>query len=329
MNVKNKISNYLNDATGLNLAIKFKAQNAALPIYLTKLYDYAPADIMGESIVFAILRQTNECPPIPSIKNHLKVIEKNFEALAVLVFENRAPRRLNLLVKNNLPYIYLEKEIYLPFIMLKLKSGEDSHNRIERTDLKGLSQAILTHQLIYQDLDNLSLSEISQVLSVPKASLSRALNQLEAHMLCAPSKIGKKKSYRFLNKSDLWRQSYNLLVNPVVKSIAVDQIPMHLNFIKSGITALSEKTLLDDSNEATVAIHSSLANKINLKSSADPIIKLEFWSWDPSLTAIGGIADPISTYFSLKNTDDERVAIARDEYLSSVGLEPIQSKESD
>lgn len=329
MNIKNKIKNYLIDATGIDLQISLKAHKANLPIYLTKLYDYVFVEILGKPVIFTILRDLNDCPPIPNIKSHLKVIERNFKGIPVLVFENRAPRKLTLLVKNKIPYVYLGKEIYLPFLMLKLNSIESSYNRIEQTNFKGLPQAILTHQLIHQDLDKQSLTQISQTLCAPKASISRALNQIEVHGLCNTNKVGNKKIYQFLVKNELWPLSYRLFVNPVMKFIEVERIPKDLTIIKSGITALSERTLLSDSDEMTFAAHISLANKLNLQPSSNTLIKVELWAWNPTTTAIDGISDPISTYFSLKNTDDERVAIARDEYLALVGLAPIQSKESD
>jgi hypothetical protein len=46
-------------------------------------------------------------------------------------------------------------------------------------------------------------------------------------------------------------------------------------------------------------------------------IQIEIWQYQPELLSKNGIADPLSVYLSLYNTDDERVEIALDSVLES------------
>jgi len=270
-----------------------------------------------------VVVESKEWPTVPDLRKHVTVIEKFFKAKPVLVFERRAPRRLNLLVKNNIPYIYLENEVYLPFLTLKLKAKEIEPHEVMKPSLKGIPQVIMTHQLIHEDLDRLSVSEIARRLRLIKMSVSRALIQLEATGLCRSETFGRSKKHIFPSKKELWQLVQNLMENPINRTIYVEKLSNQLDLVKSGVSALAESTLIDDMGEQTFAVHSKKVKTLKLEESLEETIKLEIWDWNPQLTALKGVADPISTYYSLLNTEDERIALARDEYLATIGLDPI------
>ena len=100
--MKNKIKKYLSDATQLELYVKDKNRDVALPVYLNQLYEFIVVEILGIDAVFVTTAKTVEWPTVPNIKKHVNVIEKFFHAKPVIVFENRAPRNLDLLAKNNI-----------------------------------------------------------------------------------------------------------------------------------------------------------------------------------------------------------------------------------
>ena len=53
---------------------------------------------------------------------------------------------------------------------------------------------------------------------------------------------------------------------------------------------------------------------------------VEVWQRNPAMTQVDGCADPISIYLSFLYTPDERIAMARDEYLGAFGLTPINKE---
>lgn len=321
--MKNKIEKYITKTLPFSPKLREKEKKVQLPAYLRFQYEYLSMQILDIEVVFITKTDSSEWTTVPELRKHVATIEKLFSAKPVLVFEKKAPRRLPLLVKHNLAYVYLEKEIYLPFLTLKIRTDSIEKLEVTLSDLKGIPQIIVTHQLIHEDLEGESVTNIAKKLGLIKMSVSRALAQLEIANFCSIETQGKSKLHYFPSKDELWKLTHSKMVNPVRQIVHLENLPRGIDPIKSGESALAEQTLIDDISGQTFAIQSKEIKDLHLVEGVDTPITLELWHWDPRVNATKNITDPISTYFSLLHTEDERIAIARDEYLATIGLKPI------
>ena len=135
----------------------------------------------------------------------------------------------------------------------------------------------------------------------------------------------KEKFIRFrYDKKALWEKvkNENLFVNPVLKTVFVDEKPKGLLLLKSNASALPTYTNLNPSNQQYYAIEKDefyALQKSNELVNANPTegkYALEIWKYKP-LNIVDGltVVDPLSLYLSMYDINDERIAMALDQIL--------------
>ena len=301
----------------------------SIPMYLSALYELTTAKILEVPIVLVQLKSGAQIPTIAQIKSQFRVLERAYQAKPILVFENRAIRRLDLLSKNGIAYIYFDQEIYLPFLLTKIAAKSKKQINQTPEKLSNWSQIILINQLVRGDLEGATVSEITTKYAAPSTPISRAIRDLEQHELCHTKQTGTRKVLRFEPKLVLWQKAFRRLEPPVVATANLKSLPNQLPSILSGTSALAQKTMLADSSCPTYAVERKVFNKLKvepLEVEQSEHVVVEVWQRNPAMTQVDGCADPISIYLSFLYTPDERIAMARDEYLGAFGLTPINKE---
>jgi hypothetical protein len=120
---------------------------------------------------------------------------------------------------------------------------------------------------------------------------------------------------------DLFERSRPHLLNPIRKKIYVEHgnVPNQLSL--SGLTALSELTMLSVSQAKTVAYYGKVTDLTGTDTLIDDNEQagVEIWRYDPLLLSDKpGIVDPLSLAASLQTVEDERVEQAVEDILTNL-----------
>lgn len=137
------------------------------------------------------------------------------------------------------------------------------------------------------------------------------------------------KFIRFRNdRHELWNIAFqqNLLVNPVIKTVYVDEKPKDLFLLRCNASALPEYTDLNPSRQEYFAIEKTVFYGLQkIKALVNPNdyegkYALEVWKYNP-LTLVDElpndrtVVDPLSLYLSVKESMDERIEMALDQIM--------------
>ena len=328
----NEVAKFIEEATGYASVQADKEMRFQLPQYLHALYELVPVKIHSIPAVIAILKG-EDIPKTNELKAHEKAISKKTEREVVFVFRRIPPQKRATYAKNHLAHIVLGSEIYLPFILLKIHALQSKQRQQpDKPQLTTWPQIIVTRQLVHQDMTGCTGTELAARFKVTKMTISRAIQELEATSICRIVYEARRKIIQFGSKVEIWRGVYPLLRNPIHTIEQCGQLPQKIAPVLTGISALAEKTTLAPPKIREYAIDKRerkyFTSNSWLAEDNQPNCQIQFWNWNPKLTAIDDIVDPVSLYLSMKNIFDERVGLARDEYLDTIGLSPIASEEA-
>ena len=322
----NEIIKFINETTGQAAVKPREALTPALPQYIKSLYDFEPVTIHKADCIIAILKKA-QLPKTAELQKHASLIKQKLNAEAIFAFESVNTKRRERLTNHLIPYVALDSEIYLPFLMLKIKPHAKREG-FRKAILSPWAQILVTRQLVYQDIDGLTGTSIADRFDITKMTTSRAINELESANLCYTITEARRKILRFEPSKDLWPSVIPYIRSPVHSIVYVDSLPKDIRTIKTATSALGEVTHLSPPESLEVAIDKRIWTKIgNWKTKNSNKICVHIWHWDPRYTANGDVADPISVYLTLLHSTDERVSMARDEYLRTTDLQPITSEE--
>ena len=328
----NKINNQLCEITGIPNAISVERTSPQfnLPLYLTKLYQLRIASVLGEKVLVAGL-SIQDTPNVTEITKHDDVLKAKSKLNTVFIFDKLDPRTRQSLYRRRIAFIEIGKNTFLPFFLLKaeVSTVPVSKKFVTRaTTLDKWSQIILINQLCRQNIEGKTGSELTENLGIPRMTVSRALNSLSEQKLCKLKKKEKNKFVHFEEITELWHDAKSFLSSSIKMIIYAIKIPKDVKGIISGISALSEQTMLADDNVKTIAIS---MKQLKLFECADFLAthpdeasyKVEVWDRDPKYTSRDGMVDPVSLYLNFKIDPDDRVQIALKEMLKKHNLEFI------
>lgn len=118
----------------------------------------------------------------------------------------------------------------------------------------------------------------------------------------------------------------NLLVNPVMKTVFVDETPKELVLIRSNISALSEYSDLNESTQQFYAVEKTVFyelkknSRIKNPNRQEGAVAIEVWKYNPELLigellSSASVVDPLSLYLSVQDKKDERIEMALEQIL--------------
>ena len=246
-----KAINYINETLGTN-AIENQIQNkdlSNLPIYISQAYKLYNVTIFNKDIVLVELKNEDDLS-ILQVDKHLQLLKNNLNKIVVLVLGNIFSYNRKRLIEKGINFIVPEKQLFMPELLINL-----SENYAQRkTRLKNLmpsSQLLFLFHIIHRNnnwkVEEHSFKEIAKKLNYTPMAVSYAVDDLKNHDLIEV--MGEKEKYiKFnLDRNELWQvaQEQNLLGNPVLKTIYVDELPQNVFMLKANASALPEYTDLN------------------------------------------------------------------------------------
>jgi hypothetical protein len=115
-------------------------------------------------------------------------------------------------------------------------------------------------------------------------------------------------------------------VNPVLKTVFVDEKPKDIFLLQSNASAMPEYTDLNPSRQEYFAMEKTVfyglqkSNVLANPNEHEGRYALEIWKYNP-LTLVGEfpnnlpVVDPLSLYLSVKDSRDERVEMALEQII--------------
>ena len=289
-----------------------------LPNYIVSRYRLCIALLDGYKVVFVYPK--DELEQVQIIKKHLMKIKEISGYQSVLILKNLTSRQRDYLLRERIPFVVENKQVYLPFMAIYLPERCDAQ-KSNREDILPSAQMLLLH-FIYNGSKELSTSQAAIDLKLSPMSISRASKQLEEMGLIKCRKEGVQKIlYSEDSFEELFKKSKEVLQNPVKKTVYVPKELVDDKLLESSYTALAERSMINDSGLIYYATDkiSDWSNKStsNLEDS-NKQVAVEMWRYDPKKLSNNKEVDELSLALSLKDNEDERVQDAVDEMLDNV-----------
>lgn len=309
------MENYIKECLGVDVLEKKYTLPKEFPMYLKNNYSYSLLTIHGVDCLFVKPKEFS----LPIYKKHILKIGELSGLPVVLNFNRITPYQRNVLISNNIPFIVDESQIYMPFLAICLTEKYEKTVKIEK--FSPITQLVFLYLFFYKHY--VTVTDLSKILCYSSMSIHRAYLALVECGLYQYSVDGVKKYLEPTMPDDqLLKSAEPYMVNPITKTYHCMLENKEPSFLKSGLYALSSKTMLEiEENERCFAVCKHEVDHIyNVVSQEQaenqPTYLVQCWSYNPRFLTESDCVDDISLVLSLKNIEDERVQQAVDEIRS-------------
>ena len=322
-----KIIDYLREIFGTVIKTEYEKKDSCFPMYLVERYDFyfikIPQNDENYVLVKALKKQDIN---INQLIKQTKQIYSYSQSIPVFIFESLRLSQRNLLIRNQIPFIQPNNQIYIPSTMLLLNQKEIYQK--EYGDEFSIATQVTFIYLLLKDIKETNAPRLATEIPYSQITLNRALSELVSRKLLYTEGNATRKMYKTISRNEMWKNGKKHLFNPVEK-IFYTPLDLYENgFYMSGETALAKlgETLIMP-NVFYYAATSEKIKKIDKKNivnkydiCAENYFVIEQFKYDPSFLSTSECIDVISLYANLKNSDDERIQIALETLLKEENL---------
>jgi len=303
-----------------------------LPMYIHETFKLYSINLFNTGIILAELKNEDELS-IQQTEKQVQQIKNLLNLKVVVVLENVQAYNRKRLIEKGINFIVPGKQLYMPDMLIDLRESF-VHPKVKQKNetLLPSAQFILIYHIIHRNqqwkLEEHPFKEIAQKLAYTPMAITNAIDNLKYHELIEVE--GEKEKFiRFrYDRHELWNIAHqqNLLVNPVIKTVYVDEKPESLFLLQSNASALPEYTDLNPSRQEYFAIEKTVfyglqkSNALVNPNEYEGRYALEIWKYNP-LTLVDelpndmAVVDPLSLYLSVKESRDERIEMALEQIL--------------
>jgi|LGOV01.1.fsa_nt_gb DNA-binding Lrp family transcriptional regulator len=348
MTFQDKLKGYIKDLMGLELLLSDWSNVNKLPLFMKKKYEFYNAELSNRKFLVMLSKKNDEMS-LRSIKKHIKQLSKYTEHPNEIVFvcSNMSNYGRHSFIKENIPFIVLGLQLYVPFLGIAFKErieekyvlsvnniSDSNYSKLKRVreKLTPTAQA-LYFELITNGTINRTQMEIANNIGISKIAISRGFSLLEEFEIIRKEKIGVKNIHSFTHMGKpIWESIKEYLINPVETVIYIESDSL-IEFIqgsiyRSGETALSRVSMLASPRTDTYAMYKSDWDNLEkrprvLPSIANDSVRVELWSYPIPL--LDGEIHPVVLYLTLKDHEDERVQSFLDDLIEKYSWDSIIS----
>jgi hypothetical protein len=333
MNIK-KVQEYFFRVIGIEMQIlPLKSEYSdKLNFRQKKLYQFYEAKINDNHFIIIFLNDEHQTPY--EIKSNIEFIKNKLNRKVIIAKSKINSYDRMRLIKYKIGFIIPNKHLYIPEMLIDLR---ESFN-IERTigeNFAPSTQFILIFHLLKQTLNGNTPNEVKAIINkfeknvnkgfeiYSRMTINRVFNELENFNICS---VERKNGTKYLffpdSKKNLFDKAKKYMLNPVSKKLTIYESPdkLKLKFC-SGLTALSEYTLISPEHIKTYAIYKKKFKKNELGNNEkfSEYFNLELWHYSPLILSLDNKnVDPISLYFTLKDSKDERIEKSLENMLKDI-----------
>lgn len=303
-----------------------------LPMYIHETFKLYSINLFNTGIILAELKNEDKLS-IQQTEKQVQQIKNLLNLKVVVVLENVQAYNRKRLIEKGINFIVPGKQLYMPDMLIDLReSFVHPKTKQKNETLLPSAQFLLIYHIIHRNqqwkLEEHPFKEIAQKLAYTPMAITNAIDNLKYHKLIEVE--GEKEKFiRFrYDRHELWNIAHqqNLLVNPVIKTVYVDEKPESLFLLQSNTSALPEYTDLNPSRQEYFAIEKTVfyglqkSNALVNMNEYEGRYALEVWKYNP-LTLVdelpndSAVVDPLSLYLSVKESRDERIEMALEQIL--------------
>lgn len=305
------MKNYLEELFGINVSLcEWKV---SMPFYLKNKKEYW---IMQSEIFECIfLKIQMDEFKVLAFQKYLEQLNNYTDLEIVLWFDKITSYQRQTLIKNKIPFVVLNSQLYIPTLGMCFKE-QFSNVIAPREKLTAIAQAVILYFIYYAKKEESYLqADVASKLNLSAMDMSRAVQELKELELINVKKSGRSKVISpVANGKELYLLAKKYMQSPVQNRMYVVKVSDEENLPFAGESALAKKTMLNPPNTCEKALYKKQLGNIPKENIVDPkwqmnkdYIELEVWKYDPALFAVNGIVDMISLALSMEDTNDERV----------------------
>lgn len=295
---------------------------------------YTAQCLLWNKIRCVILAPKASSLRLPTLKKQLRKFQEICPLPCALYLENMTALQRRNLLENNIPFVSLSQQVYLPFWGCSFIEHFKADVPVTEKMSPG-TQLIFLYFYYLQNINSINLTQISRNLSLSKATCTRAVNDLAASGLITQHTEGTNKWIApAYSKPEFLKKGYERLKSPIERYIYVKN-PVHApKQLFSGMLALAELSMVGaNENDGAIALSKKDAAKIPVDEiCSEQDFKdfggymIEVWAYDPALLADGNHVDEISLLLSMDHLSDERIQMGLDKIRKNHEL-PIKDEE--
>jgi DNA-binding MarR family transcriptional regulator len=301
-----------------------------LPLYILETFKLYRTDLFEREIILAELKNEDELSILQTEKQ-VQQMKNLLNLKVVVVLGNVQAYQRKRLIEKGINFIVPGKQLYLPDLLIDLReSFVRPKTKQSQETLLPSAQFVLIYHIMHRrqqwKLEEHSFKEIAKKLGYSPMAITNAIDDLKHHELIDVAG-DKEKFIRFrYGRRELWNMTMQqkLLVNPVIKTVFVDEKPQDLFLLRCNLSALPEYTNLNPDRQEYFAIEKSVfyslqkSNALVNPNDFEGKYALEVWKYNP-LTLVDelpnnkAVVDPLSLYLSVKDSRNERIEMALDQ----------------
>lgn len=336
------VSAYLRETLGEAPRLE-EVKTGSLPFFLSSRYEFKKMGLLNKPCVLMVALHDFE--GTGELRTHADIAEKALEMPVVVALEGLNSAERKRLIQQGISFIVPGNQMFLPQLGLDLREYFKPRRRPrgESKPLAPATQAILIAQILRGWTSELSQSGLAGPLPYSAMTISRAFKELEEHGLGRRVTRGRERLIQFERDArGTWEAALSVLRTPVMKEEWVgttdwavpsptsrkvrNEIDKLRSFgwVAAGESALASRSMLAEPRIPIVATSEQAfrdaleSNDIQKVQSRDEAFaQVQVWSYGPILTPMSEDADSLSLFLSLRDTRDERVAMALDEMMEN------------
>lgn len=329
----NRLIEYIEETIGIKVQINPlpKKKLGSLPMYINELYTLKKINLNGRNCILAEINN-QEDRSVAQLEKHFELMHTKFNTPIIALFDKLEAYLRKRLIEKKIAFILVGKQMYIPDFFIDLKEyGIATKKREEK--LTATAQQILFMYLLDQydknELEIKSFKELASFFNTNAMGITRAVENLKYHDLV--DVIGEKeKTIKFkVKRIELWQQvaiEQDLLMNPVLKQIYVEELPTAVHLLQSNASALPEYSDMNPSKQKYYALEKKVyydlkKNKAFINSNPyEGKYCLEIWNYNSELLTKElhndrSVVDPLSLYISLKDSHNERIEMSLEQII--------------
>lgn len=323
---------YIKNVVGLEIEIHPLARAVIdkLPMYLTEGYQWHKIVLAGRPCILAQMKEANAFG-IAQIEKHFVLVRKITQLPVIAIFDKLEAYNRKRLIEKRIAFIVPDKQLYMPEFLIDLKEFGVADKKKQSTLTPVAQQLFLIFILDKKNdlkLENLTFKELAFLLGTNPMGITRAVENLKYHELIEVTG-DKEKFIRFIfDRQQTWynAEHRNILINPVLKRVYVDEKPQGIFMLRSYNSALPEYSDINPTRQEFYAIEKNRFYALQKNNTLINANKqegeycIEVWKYNPEtvtnkLLSNTQVVDPLSLYLCYTDNQDERVEMAKEQII--------------
>ena len=215
MDKKQTLFTYIKKVTDWKIEVKNK--EVPLPLYLRAGYTFWNVTIADMDLVFAYVKEDPH--DIRLYTQAYRTLREKLDSQVVFVFDYLDIRQINSLIQKHIPFVVLEKYLYLPFVLMQIGTINQSKNLAYKSErLTPDADLILIGYLDGRICNGMMVKEIATEIEREIRATSIALSLLDELKYASVKKEGRSKRVSFEIESEVYESLIREGLSPLKKS---------------------------------------------------------------------------------------------------------------